>query len=262
MASDNLEAVLKRDRAFVIAGLAGVAAISWAYMIYLDKTMGESMEMGMEMGLAGMQGWGPVDFLLMFMMWAVMMVAMMTPSATPMILTYSRIYRRRHEQRNPLVATGAFLSGYLVVWTVFSAVATFAQWRLQQADLLSSMMVSNNPLFGGLLLIGAGIFQFTPLKNACLTQCRSPIGFFMTEWREGNKGAFYMGIHHGTYCVGCCWLLMALLFVAGVMNLLWVAAIAGYVLVEKIIPAGNWVGRAVGLCTIVVGVWMATETFL
>jgi len=262
MASDNLEAVLKRDRAFVIAGLAGVAAISWAYMIYLDKTMGESMEMGMEMGLAGMQGWGPVDFLLMFMMWAVMMVAMMTPSATPMILTYSRIYRRRHEQRNPLVATGAFLSGYLVVWTVFSAVATFAQWRLQQADLLSSMMVSNDPLFGGLLLIGAGIFQFTPLKNACLTQCRSPIGFFMTEWREGNKGAFYMGIHHGTYCVGCCWLLMALLFVAGVMNLLWVAAIAGYVLVEKIIPAGNWVGRAVGLCTIVVGVWMATETFL
>jgi predicted metal-binding membrane protein len=260
MTSGNLEAVLKRDRAFVIAGLAGIATIAWAYMIYLYQAMGTTM--GMEMGMARMQGWGPVDFLLMFIMWAVMMVAMMTPSATPMILTFSRINRRRHEQDNPIVPTGVFLAGYLVVWTVFSAVATVAQWQLHRAALLSSMMVSNNPLFGGMLLIGAGVFQFTPLKNACLTHCRSPIGFFMTEWREGNRGAFFMGVHHGIYCVGCCWFLMALLFVAGVMNLLWVATIAVYVLVEKIVPAGNWVGRAVGLCIIVVGVWMVTKTFL
>jgi predicted metal-binding membrane protein len=260
MTSGTLEAVLKRDRAFVIAGLAGIAAIAWAYMIYLDQTMGKPM--GMEMGMARMQGWGTVDFLLMFIMWAVMMVAMMTPSATPMILTFSKINRRRHERRNPIVATGVFLAGYLAVWTVFSAVATVAQWKLHRAALLSSMMVSNNPLFGGMLLIGAGVFQFTPLKNACLTHCRSPIGFFMTEWREGNRGAFFMGVHHGIYCVGCCWVLMALLFVAGVMNLLWVATIAGYVLVEKIVPAGNWVSRVVGVCTIILGVWMATKTFL
>jgi predicted metal-binding membrane protein len=133
---------------------------------------------------------------------------------------------------------------------------------LHRAALLSSMMTSNNPLFGGMLLIGAGVFQFTPLKNASLTHCRSPIGFFMTEWREGNTGAFFMGVHHGIYCVGCCWFLMALLFVAGVMNLLWVATIAGNVLVEKIVPAGNWATRAVGLCTIVAGVWMVTKTFL
>ena len=124
------------------------------------------------------------------------------------------------------------------------------------------MMVSNNPVFGGMLLIAAGVFQFTPLKNACLTHCRSPIGFFMTEWREGNRGAFLMGVRHGIYCVGCCWVLMTLLFVAGVMNLLWVAMIAGYVLVEKIVPAGDWVRRAAGFCTIILGVWMVTKTFL
>jgi len=260
MASGNAEAVLKRDRAFVIAGLAGIVAIAWGYMIYLDRAMGKSM--GMEMGMPRMQGWGTVDFVLMFFMWGVMMVAMMTPSATPMILTFSRINRRRHERRNPIVATGVFLAGYLVVWTVFSAVATFAQWGLHRAALLSPMMVSNNPLLGGMLLIGAGVFQFTPLKHACLAHCRSPIGFFMTEWREGNRGAFLMGVRHGNYCVGCCWLLMALLFVAGVMNLLWVATIAAYVLVEKIVPAGHWVSRAIGLFIIVGGIWMVTTTFL
>jgi predicted metal-binding membrane protein len=260
MAAGNAEAVLKRDRAFVIACLAGIVAIAWAYMIYLDRGMGKSM--GMEMGVPRMEGWGTVDFVLMFFMWAVMMVAMMTPSATPMILTFSRINRERHERRNPIVATGVFLAGYLVVWTVFSALATFAQWGLHRAALLSPMMVSNNPLLGGMLLIGAGVFQYTPLKHACLAHCRSPIGFFMTEWREGNRGAFLMGVRHGNYCVGCCWLLMALLFVAGVMNLLWVATIAAYVLVEKIVPAGHWVSRAIGLFIIVGGAWMVTKTFL
>jgi len=208
-----------------------------------------------------MQGWGAVDFLLMFVMWAVMMVAMMTPSAAPMILTYSRVNRRHNEQRSPFLATGAFLAGYLVVWTGFSAVATLAQWELHRTAMLSPMMVSNSPLLGGVLLIGAGVFQFTPLKRACLAHCRSPLGFFMTEWREGTRGALLMGIRHGTFCVGCCWLLMALLFVAGVMNLLWVAVIAGYVLVEKIVPASHWVSRGVGLCVIVGGVWMVAGSF-
>jgi predicted metal-binding membrane protein len=124
------------------------------------------------------------------------------------------------------------------------------------------MMVSNNPLLGGTLLIGAGVFQFTPFKHACLKHCRSPIGFFMTEWREGTRGAFLMGVHHGIFCVGCCWLLMALLFVAGVMNLLWVATIAAYVLVEKIAPAGDRVGQAIGVCMILAGLWMAAGPVL
>jgi predicted metal-binding membrane protein len=254
MPAGTLEAALKRDRAVVIAGLGGIAGISWAYMFHLAREMGTTM--GMEMGVTGMPGWGAVDFVLTFVMWAVMMVAMMTPSAAPMILTYSRVNRRHHEQQSPFLATGVFLAGYLVVWTAFSAVATFAQWELNRAALLSPMMVSNSPLLGGLLLIGAGVFQFTPLKRACLAHCRSPLGFFMTEWREGTRGAFLMGIRHGIFCVGCCWLLMTLLFVAGVMNLLWVAAIAGYVLVEKIVPAGHWVSRAIGLCVMVGGVWM------
>ena len=260
MPAGNLEAVLKRDRAVVIAGLGGIAGISWVYMFHLAREMGTST--GMEMGVPRMQGWGAVDFVLMFFMWAVMMVAMMTPSAAPMILTYSRVNRRHNEKRSPLPATGAFLAGYLVVWTVFSSVATFAQWGLHRAALLSSMMVSNSPLLGGVLLIGAGVFQFTPLKRACLAHCRSPLGFFMTEWREGTRGAFLMGIRHGIFCVGCCWLLMALLFVAGVMNLFWVAAIAAYVLVEKIVPAGHWVSLVIGLCVIAAGAWMVTGTFL
>ena len=260
MPAGNLEAALKRDRAFVIAGLGGIAGISWVYMFHLVREMGTSM--GVDMGVPRMQGWGAVDFVLTFVMWAVMMVAMMIPSAAPMILTYSRVNRRHHEQRSPFLATGVFLAGYLVVWTAFSAVATFAQWELNRAALLSPMMVSNSPLLGGMLLIGAGVFQFTPLKRACLAHCRSPLGFFMTEWREGTRGAFLMGIRHGTFCVGCCWLLMALLFVAGVMNLLWVAAIAGYVLIEKIVPAGHWVTRAIGVCVIVGGVWMVTGTLL
>lgn len=254
MAPGGADAVLRRDRAFVVSGIACIAAIAWAYMLYLGWGMDNSM--GMEMAMPRTQGWGTVDFVLMFVMWAVMMVAMMTPSATPMILTFSRINRSRREQRDPFVATGAFLAGYLVVWTAFSAVATSAQWALHRAALLSPMMVSNNSLLGGMLLIGAGVFQFTSLKHACLTHCRSPIGFFMTEWREGTRGAFFMGVHHGIYCVGCCWLLMALLFVAGVMNLLWVATIAAYVLVEKIAPAGHRVSQAIGMCMILAGSWM------
>ena len=260
MTTGNAEAVLKRDRAFVIAGLCGIAGVSWVYIFHLAREMGTAT--GMEMGVPRMQGWGAVDFFLMFVMWAVMMVAMMTPSAAPMILTYSRVNRRHNEQRSPFLATGVFLAGYLVVWTGFSAVATLAQWELHRAALLSPMMVSNSPLLGGVLLIGAGVFQFTPLKRACLAHCRSPLGFFMTEWREGTRGALLMGVRHGIFCVGCCWLLMALLFVAGVMNLLWVAVIAAYVLVEKIVPAGHWVSRGIGLCVIVGGVWMVTKTFL
>jgi predicted metal-binding membrane protein len=147
-----------------------------------------------------------------------------------------------------------FLLGYFVVWTLFSVVAVVAQWGLHAAALLSPTMVSTSSILGGVLLIAAGVFQWTPLKHACLNHCRSPLGFLMTEWREGKGGALVMGVKHGSYCVGCCWILMALLFAAGVMNLLWVAAIAAFVLTEKVLPRGDLVGRIAGGVLVLAGI--------
>jgi predicted metal-binding membrane protein len=256
MSVGAIEAVLKRDRTVVVTGLALITTLAWAYMFRVAWDM-RAMDMGMEMAVPGIQPWGTAESLLVFVMWAVMMVAMMTPSASPMILTYSRVSRQRQDVARPLVATAAFVLGYLIVWTGFSAVATLAQAALHSAALLSPMMVSTSPVLGGVLLVAAGVFQFTPLKHACLAHCRSPLGFFMTDWREGLRGALAMGLRHGTHCVGCCWLLMTLLFVAGVMNLLWIAAIAAVVLVEKVAPAGHWVSRAIGVLVIAWGVWLA-----
>jgi predicted metal-binding membrane protein len=184
------------------------------------------------------------------------MVAMMIPSAAPMILMFAGVNRRRREQQVPYVPTSVFLLGYLVVWAAFSVLATAAQWGLHAASLLSPMMVSTTPVLGGILLLVAGIYQWTPLKHACLSKCRSPLGFVLNEWREGRWGAFLMGLKHGSYCTGCCWSLMALLFVAGVMNLLWVAAIAGFILLEKLAPAGQRMGQAAGVLMIAGGVML------
>jgi predicted metal-binding membrane protein len=187
-------------------------------------------------------------------MWVVMMVAMMVPTAAPMILMYVTINRRQQGQRASLLPTAVFLGGYLLVWTGFSALAALAQWGLHSAALLSSMMVNTSPVLGGVLLLSAGIFQWTPWKYTCLKHCRSPLGFLMTDWRDGTWGALQMGLRHGGYCTGCCWFLMALLFVAGVMNLLWVATITAFVLVEKIVPRGDLVGRIAGGGLVLAGV--------
>ncbi len=253
----NLEALLKRDRWIVAVCLVAVAALSWAYMLYLASAM-ESMDMSMSMDMAmpRMQSWGAVDFLLLFLMWAVMMVAMMVPSAAPMVLMFAGVNRRRRAREAPYVPTAVFALGYVVVWTVFSLAATLAQWGLHATALLSPMMTSNSPLLGGLLLVMAGIFQWTPLKNACLTHCRSPLGFIMTRWREGRRGALLMGLHHGAYCLVCCWALMALLFVYGVMNLLWIAALAAFVLVEKVAPSERWLARVAGVLLVAWGTFV------
>jgi predicted metal-binding membrane protein len=155
-----------------------------------------------------------------------MMVAMMVPSAAPLVLIFARVNRQRRERESPVAPAAILLLGYVSVWAGFSAVATGAQWGLHSAALLSPMMVSTSPILGGMLLVLAGVFQWTPLKRMCLVHCRSPLAFLMAHWREGKRGPLVMGLHHGAFCVGCCWILMALLFVAGVMNLLWVAAIA------------------------------------
>jgi predicted metal-binding membrane protein len=249
-----VEALLRRDRAIVAAGLGGITVLAWLGILRMANTMSE-MDMHAAMGMAMPQArsWGPVDVVLLFIMWAVMMVAMMLPSAAPMILIFAAVNRRRHEQGQPFVQTGIFLFGYVVVWTGFSLLAALLQARLHAAALLSPMMVTTSPILGGLLLAAAGVFQWTPLKAACLVNCRSPLSFLMTEWREGAWGAFVMGLRHGAYCVGCCWLLMALLFVAGVMNLMWVAAIAAFVLIEKIVPGGERISRVAGAVLLAAG---------
>ena len=254
MSSGGAELVLKRDRIIVLFGLVLITALSWAYVSSLASDMHNNMDLATEMVMPQTQAWSVTDLALTFVMWVVMMVAMMTPSAAPMILMFAGIHRRRQNQQVPYVPTIVFLMGYLVVWAAFSVLAAAAQWELHAVSLLSPMMVSTSPVLGGMLLLVAGIYQWTPLKHACLSKCRSPVGFVLNEWRDGRWGAFLMGLKHGSYCTGCCWALMALLFVAGVMNLLWVAAIAGFILLEKVAPAGQRMGQAAGALLVAAGV--------
>ncbi len=254
----TLEAARRRDRFIVILGLIAVAALAWAYMFYLAWGM-NGMDMGAEMAMSQMTTWGPLDLVLLFVMWSVMMAAMMVPSASPLMLLFAKLNRQRREREDPVVPAAVFLLGYLLVWTGFSALATLAQWGLHSAALLSPMMVSTSSVMGGVLLLAAGIFQWTPLKNACLIHCRSPLAFLMSEWRDGKRGALLMGVKHGSYCVGCCWILMALLFVAGVMNLLWVASITAFVLIEKVVPRGELVGRVAGGVLSLAGILLVAQ---
>lgn len=268
MLTEIAEAVLKRDRVIVIAGLVAVTALAWMYMLHFASSM-TSLQVSrhggmdintMEMSMPRTQAWRSGDIVLIFIMWVVMMVAMMTPSVTPMILMVARVNRQREADQIPIPTTIAFLLGYLMVWSSFSAGATLAQWGLHSAAILSTEMMSATPLLGGILLILAGMYQFTRLKRVCLSQCRTPLSFLMTEWREGTRGALIMGVRHGSYCVGCCWLLMTLLFAYGMMNLLWVALLAGCVLIEKVTPTGQWVSRAIGLLEIGWGTWLLIRT--
>ncbi len=239
----TLESILKRDRTIVLVGLAGIVVLSWAYVVYLAWQM-EGMDPGMAM--PQIQSWSGTDLLLMFLMWAVMMVAMMVPSAAPMVLMFATVNRQRRARTAPYVPTAVFALGYVVVWAVFSLAATLTQWGLNEAALLSSMMRSTTTVLGGLLLMVAGVFQWTPLKEACLAHCRSPLGVIMTHWREGRLGAFLMGLHHGTFSVGFSCEIMTLLFVKLVMNLLWVAVLAAFVLVEKVVPAKRRLSQVTG----------------
>lgn len=252
-----MEAIFRRERLIIGGCLAAIALIAWLYLLGARKTMPDMGMSGMDMPgmvMPEAQPWTGTTVLLLFVMWAVMMVAMMVPSAAPMVLAFLAVNQRRRETSRPFVPVGTFLSGYLAVWTAYAALAALAQWRLHEAALLSPAMAATSPRLNGALLLAAGIFQWTPLKRACLKGCRSPLSFLMSEWREGAAGAFSMGLRHGAYCVGCCWVLMALLFVAGVMNLLWVAAIALFVFAEKIFPQGDVLSRVAGIGLAAAGV--------
>ena len=251
-------ALSHRDRIVISSCLVLLTALAWAYLIHLDREMSAAMEYGQmmtDMGMAMDEPWKRADVVLAFAMWAVMMVGMMTPSAAPVVLLFAGM--RRGSGRLPGVVF-AFGAGYLLVWVLFSAVAALAQWALHQAALLSPAMTTSSVRLGAAILMAAGVYQLTPFKGTCLTHCRSPLGFLMSHWREGTAGALRMGVAHGTYCLGCCWALMCVLFVVGVMNLLWVAAMAVFVLVEKIGPAGLWVARAAGVAMIASGAYVLT----
>jgi predicted metal-binding membrane protein len=200
--------------------------------------------------------WNGADAVLMAVMWAVMMIGMMVPSATPMILTFATVNRRKRARGQPFVPTAIFLAGYLIAWSGFALAATLAQWGLDRAALLSPAMRTTSATLGGALCLATGLYQFTPMKYACLETCRSPAAFVLHHWRDGAPGALRMGVAHGLYCLGCCWAVMALLFVGGVMNLLWSAALAAFVLAEKLVPAGRWFARAGGALMCGYGVYL------
>jgi predicted metal-binding membrane protein len=250
-----------RQRLAVVAGLVGVTLLAWAWLLDMDRDMRAAMQAGVACEL---HPWSGSDFAWVFAMWTIMMVGMMVPSAMPMTMLFTAVARQARAQGSVVAPTFVFVSGYVAVWTAFSLVATWAQWGLERAALLSPMLASTSPAFGGALLAGAGLYQWTSFKDACLEHCRAPAHFLAQHWRDGVPGAFRMGAVHGGYCLGCCWVLMGLLFFGGVMNLLWVAGITLFVLVEKVAPRGAAVGRLAGVALGVAGAaqfaaWLAAD---
>lgn len=245
-----MAALPARDRLTIIAALIGLTALSWLYMYQQSSSMDE-----MAMPIA-FSPWTATDFALNFAIWWVMMPGMMLPSAAPMILTFATVNRRKRARGQPFVPTAVFTAGYLLAWSLFGIAATLADWGLEQAALLSPTTQRLNPALAAAVIIVAGVYQLTPLKSACLSNCRSPLDFVLNHWREGRLGAWWMGFEHGLYCLGCCWFLMALLFAAGMMSLLWMAAITAFVLAEKLFPAGQWIARFSGVLMIAFGLYL------
>ena len=239
-----------RDRVVIMSIVGILTLLCWAYLVDMAIDMDKMMSMGMMME---MPVWTASYFGSMLLMWVIMMIGMMAPTAIPMALVYAAIYRKAKSEGSVVAPTSIFVSGYLVMWALFSLFATLAQWGLNEAALLSPMMVSNSPWFGASLLIVAGIFQFTQMKDSCLQHCRSPVHFISENWRTGSFGAFRMGLEHGIYCIGCCWILMGLLFFGGVMSILWIAGITLFVLLEKFLPFGDLGGRVTGGAMIIIG---------
>lgn len=268
MAGTPIESVLRRDRLITAAGIGLLCALAWAYLVsgaglgmplaemtraaLFPHTLGSAMP-------AHDPYWSPWDASLMVLMWWVMMIAMMTPSAAPMILLHARVARNAHagggDPQGVLDRTAVFLAGYLLVWLAFSVAATALQAGLQAAGLLAAMeMWSLSAALSAAVLVTAGVYQWTPLKSACLSSCRAPVQFLTRHWRPGRLGALRLGMLHGAYCVGCCWALMALLFVGGVMNALWIAALTVIVLAEKLAGAGVAISRAGGALLVLWGI--------
>jgi predicted metal-binding membrane protein len=253
----GIEVVLRRERALIAAGLTAVVVLAWLYL-WRGAGMGMSALDMTTLSLfphrqADVGGEMISTWPLVAAMWWVMMIAMMTPSAAPLMLLYGLVLRRHAAPgQNTYLLSLVLLAGYLVVWLAFSLAAAALQMALQPAGLLSAMMLwSKSAALSAAVLAAAGIYQLSNLKHACLAHCRSPVRFLTEHWRPGYSGSFVLGIRHGGYCVGCCWMLMALLFVGGVMNLIWIAVLTLIVLAEKLLPAGAMIGKLLGALLIV-----------
>ena len=263
-----LETILRRDRQVVVAALVVVIVMAWLWILLgagtgmsvMDIIVGPSPDHMASMMAPALWTTGYAG--IMFTMWWVMMAAMMLPSAAPILLLFARINRKEKSAGRPFIPTGIFAAGYLIAWGAFSAVATGLQWAFEQLGLLSPMMVTTSYSLGGAILLAAGVWQLTPIKGICLRHCRSPMGFFVQSWRPGRGGAFRMGLEHGSFCLGCCWFLMGLLFFGGIMNLFWIAGLAAFVLLEKTVPMGSWIGRIVGVGVAAWGVLLLATTTL
>jgi predicted metal-binding membrane protein len=245
----------RRDRALIASCIVLITALAWAYLVHLNRHMRVPIEgdtMMAAMGMVMNQPWGAGDLLLTFVMWAVMMVGMMAVPALPVLLLFAGVHAQRVD-RGVVPAVPSFGLGYLIAWLGFCACATAAQWALHEGALLSPTMATSSTSVAGVILITAGAYQLTPLKTGCLSRCQSPLGFLMSNWRDGPSGAFLMGFRHGIFCLGCCWALMAVLFVVGVMNLAWVGVLTLFILAEKIGPTGARVSRAGGAILIALG---------
>lgn len=268
-----MERLIRRDRIVVSIALLCITVLAWVYVLRLaaDMNMGGMDMSGMRMVSTGLRmvmspalvPWTIRDLSLMFVMWAVMMVGMMTPSVAPVVLLYAHVRRRAVTDGEPFAATGWFVGGYLLVWSGFSFLATVAQWGLEHGGLLTPMMVMACSRVGGLLLIIAGLYQWSPLKRLCLAHCTSPLTFLQRHggFRRDARKSLALGMRHGIYCLGCCWALMVLLFAGGVMNVIWIAGIAAFVLVEKAAPASLamgrlTIGRIAGVGLVAAGGWL------
>jgi predicted metal-binding membrane protein len=244
---------LLRDRLAIWLGLAAITALSWLYVYRQMGAMEGMTDIAMPAVFAP---WTIADFALNLGIWWAMMPGMMLPSAAPMVLTFAAINRRKRERGQPFVPAMVFTLGYLIAWGLFGVFATFADWGLERAALISPITGRLSPILGAIVVTVAGIYQLTPLKSVCLTHCRSPFDFVLNHWREDTGGALRMGIEHGLYCLGCCWFLMALLFAAGIMSLLWMGAITVFVFVEKLFPAGQWIARVSGIAMLGFGAYL------
>ncbi|MGB8632790.1 MAG: DUF2182 domain-containing protein [Xanthobacteraceae bacterium] len=260
-------AVLRRDRIVIVLALTLLTALAWSYVLWLsaDMEMG-GMDMtgfrmipsGMALMVPGDTPWLPIEFAFVFVMWTVMMVAMMTPSAVPMFLMYARVGRQTEEHGRPLTATAWFATGYFLVWAAIALLATLTQWAFERAALLDFKMTSTSNVVGGLLFVAAGSYQWTKLKDICLAQCQTPFAFLIRHggYRRDAAGSLMLGLLHGTYCVGCCWALMTLLFVGGVMNVVWILALAVRILLEKVTSFGRLIAPVAGTVLIAAGMWL------
>ena len=256
LASSLLEAAAQHDRRVIAGALGLVTLLAWVWLV---SGGGIDMPSFMDMSMVMPMEWTPLYALVLFVMWWVMMIAMMLPSAAPMILLFALVNRRSRALGAPYVPTAVFASAYLVAWGGFSLAATLVQWWLEQAGWQTMGMASANRWFSSVLLIAAGLYQLSPLKHACLRHCRGPIEFITRHWRPGYAGALRMGFVHGAYCVGCCWVVMGLLFYGGVMNLYWIVCLAVLVLLEKLLPAGTYFVSISGVGFLAWGAWLLTN---